>query len=81
MDLRHIAGKDNNITDALFHTSIHAISAQMGIDYAAMASDQKGNEDIQAYRTAITGLVFEDVKFGPHASTLLRDVSTGQPRQ
>ena len=42
-----------------------------------MASDQKGDEDVQALRTALAGLVLEDVKFRPHASTLLFDVSTG----
>ena len=32
------------------------------------------------YRTAISGLVLEDVRFGPGSSTLLCDVSNGHPR-
>ena len=35
---------------------------------------------MKAYRTAITELVLEDVKFGPTNTTLLYDVSSGQPR-
>ena len=33
-----------------------------------------------AYRTAISGLVLKDVRFGSGSSTLLCDVSTGHPR-
>ena len=72
--MRHIAGKDNNVADALSRTSTHAISAQMGTDYAATATEQKGGKDVQAYRTARTGLVFEDLKFGRHDRSLLCNV-------
>ena len=45
-----------------------------------MANAQQRDEDIKAYRTAITGLILEDVKFGPTNTTLQCDVSSGQPR-
>ena len=76
-DVRHIAGKDNNVADALSRTPVYTVSAQVGIDYTAMANAQQNDEDIKAYRTAITGLILEDVKFGPTNTTLLCDVSSG----
>ena len=79
-DVRHIAGKDNSVADALSRTPVHTVSAQVGIDYTAMANVQQNDEDIKAYHTAITGLILEDVKFGPTNTTLLCDVSSGQPR-
>ena len=53
-DVRHIVGKDNSVADALSRTPIHTVSAQVGIDYTAMANAQQNDEDIKAYRTAIT---------------------------
>ena len=79
-DVRHIAGKDNCVADALSRIEINNVTTQLGVDYMAMASDQKKDEDVKAYRTAITGLVLEDIPFGPNNDTLLCDVSTGQPR-
>ena len=55
-------------------------SVHLGLDYAAMAADQAADSDIQAYRTAPTGLRLEDVVFDEAKSTLVCDVSTGQPR-
>ena len=78
-DVRHIAGKDNNVADALSHTPVHTVSTQVGIDYAAMATAQQQDDEMKAYCTAITGLVLEDVKFGPTNTTLLCDVSSGRP--
>jgi hypothetical protein len=76
-DIQHVAGKDNPVADALSRASIEAISA--GVNYEAMANDQRTNPDVQAYRTAITGLRFEDVPFGTSGLTLLCDISTGHP--
>ena len=78
-DVRHVYGKDNKVADALSRSSINGVSVQLGIDYTAMATAQQC-EEIRAYRTAITGLTLEDVKFGTGDETLLCDVSTGQPR-
>jgi transposase InsO family protein len=77
-DIQHVAGKDNPVADALSRANIGAISA--GVNYEAMADDQRTNPDVQAYRTAITGLRFEDVPFGTSGLTLLCDISTGHPR-
>ena len=81
MDVRHIAGKDNNVADALSCTPVHTVSTQVGIYYrpTAMAIAQQQDDEMKAYRTAITGLVLEDVKFGPTNTTLLCYVSSGQP--
>ena len=79
-DVRHIAGQDNNVADALSRTPVHTVSTQVGIDYTAMAIAQQQDDEMKAYRTAITGLVVEDVKFGPTNTTLLCDVSSSQPR-
>ncbi|KAJ8417888.1 hypothetical protein AAFF_G00227310 [Aldrovandia affinis] len=45
-----------------------------------MAVDQDADPDIQAFRTATTGLQLVDVPFDDKGTTLLCDVSTGQPR-
>ena len=44
-----------------------------------MAADQAADPDVQAFRTAITGLQLEDVAFDEANTALLCDVSTGQP--
>ncbi|KAJ8415229.1 hypothetical protein AAFF_G00009270 [Aldrovandia affinis] len=54
-------------------------TAHLGIDYARMAVDQDADPDIQAFRTATTGLQLVDVPFDDKGTTLLCDVSTGQP--
>ena len=76
--LQHVSGKSNKVADALSRPAISAVTA--GIDYAALAAAQREDEEMLAYRTAISGLVLEDVRFGPANTTLLCDVSTGQPR-
>ena len=43
-------------------------------------SAQHADQEMAAYRTAISGLVLQDVQFGPTNTTLLCDISTGQPR-
>ena len=55
------------------------MSSLPDLDFAAMAQAQQVPE-IQAYRTAITGLQLEDVPVEPHKVCLLCDVSLGLPR-
>lgn len=77
-DLQHITGKSNVVADCLSRPSINLIT--LGIDYTEMARVQKTSKEIQAYRTAITGL---DVRYIPISDTgpgLLCDVSTGRAR-
>ena len=84
--IKHIAGKSNEVADALYmsRTVINAVHQNLmepGIDFTAMATAQQNDQEMAAYRTAISGLTLQDVQFGPTDATLLCDVSTGQPRQ
>ena len=81
--IKHIAGKSNEVADALSRTVINAVHQNLmepGIDFTAMATAQQNDQEMAAYRTAISGLTLQDVQFGPTDATLLCDVSTGQPR-
>ncbi|KAJ8353005.1 hypothetical protein AAFF_G00122760 [Aldrovandia affinis] len=77
-DIQHVAGKQNTVADCLSRTLTSTV--HLGIDYARMAVDQDADPDIQAFRTATTGLQLVDVPFDDKGTTLLCDVSTGQPR-
>ena len=76
--IQHVAGKTNSVADALSRSSVNSLLP--GIDYTAMAAAQLADDEMAAYRTAISGLVLEDVSLGSAGQTLLCDVSTGQPR-
>ncbi|XP_050689003.1 uncharacterized protein LOC126981608 [Eriocheir sinensis] len=79
--VQHVSGKSNKVADALSRTAINTIHALApGLDYTALAAAQEKDKEMPAYRTAISDLVLEDVPFGPANTTLLCDVSTGQPR-
>ncbi|KAF7646138.1 hypothetical protein LDENG_00192610 [Lucifuga dentata] len=52
----------------------------LGLDYTCMAADQVSDPDIQALRMVVTGLRLEDVAFDNVGTTLLCNISTGQPR-
>lgn len=43
-------------------------------------SGRAGLQDVQAFRTAVTGLQLEDVACDGANTTLLCDIFTGQPR-
>ena len=77
-DIQHVAGKYNQVADCL--SRAHVGPVHLGIDYAAMAADQLTDTDLQAFKTAVTGLRLEDVAFQDSGATLLCDVSTGRPR-
>jgi len=72
-DIRHVSGKDNVVADCLSRPSIHAV--QVGVDYAAMARAQQADTELQALRSASTGLTLADVHFQAAGTTLLCDVS------
>ena len=68
------------MADALSCVVISAISStELGIDFSVLAPVQCDGE-MAGYRTAITGLQLEDVKYGPTQYFLLCDTSWGQPR-
>ena len=74
-----MAGKSNTVADALSRNAV--ISALLpGIDYATLAEAQRADDEIPLYKTAISGLVLEDIPFNSHGETILCDISTGQPR-
>ncbi|XP_078264112.1 uncharacterized protein LOC144598103 [Rhinoraja longicauda] len=79
--IRFIEGKENRVADALSRPAINAVlEVAPGIDYSALAEAQLTDGEMPAYRTAISGLRLEDVPLGPGATTILCDVSAGQPR-
>ncbi|XP_066958089.1 uncharacterized protein [Macrobrachium rosenbergii] len=53
---------------------------QLGIDYEDLTHEQAGDPETPAYCTTITSLKWKDLPLGAGGPTLLRDVSTGQPR-
>ncbi|KAJ8355288.1 hypothetical protein AAFF_G00074880 [Aldrovandia affinis] len=59
--IQHVAGKQNTVADCLSRTLTSTV--HLGIDYARMAVDQDADPDIQAFRTATTGLQLVDVPF------------------
>ena len=77
-DIQHVSGEDNPVADALSRASVSALHE--GIDFKAMAREQQGDPEMQAYRTAITDLKFQDVPVDDSGLTLLCDVSTGRQR-
>jgi len=77
----HVSGKSNTVADALSRTRINSLHALLpGVYYTEMARAQATDPEMSTYRTAISGLVLEDIPFGTSGETLLCDVSTGQPR-
>ncbi len=50
-NVRHISGKDNLVADALSHQAICVTyQADLGVDYAAMATAQQADSDISSYQ-------------------------------
>lgn len=81
--IEHLPGTSNPVADALSRVEIDSVcnevqSVVLGIDYASMAEAQAADPETASYRTSITSLMWQDVKFGDFS--LLCDVSTGRPR-
>ena len=77
-NIAHVSGKLNVVADCLSRSSINKVS--LGIDFVAMARAQIDSEEIQSYRTAITGLKLADMPVSNLGPVLLCDISTGTPR-
>ncbi|GFR97974.1 Pol polyprotein [Elysia marginata] len=76
-DIRHISGNANVVADCLSHATINNVV--LGIDYKAMAEAQEHDEEIQALKTAITGLNLQSVQILNDGPKLLCNVSSGNP--
>lgn len=76
-DIRHIAGKENIVADALSRASVNTV--QFGVDYVALAEDQDCKE-VNCYRTSVTNLQFKQIPIYKDGPSLLCDISTGTPR-
>ncbi|GFS07272.1 Pol polyprotein [Elysia marginata] len=75
-DIMHVSGKSNMVADCLSRAALSNVV--LDIDYDAMAKAQKEDKDVKAFPTAITDLRI--MPFPINNSSLLCDVSTGQPR-
>ena len=74
-DVQHVKGKFNVVADAL--SRVNAVATPT-IDYHRLAEDQASSEEIEAYKSAVTGLVCDYVNF--KGTPVLCDISTGKPR-
>lgn len=84
-DIRHIAGKENLVADCLSRAPtppdlVPCDSISIGLDYSTLAAAQENSEDINAYRTAITGLRLRQVTMPDGGPELLCDTSLQRPR-
>ena len=83
-DVRHVRGRDNAVADALSRIELTdqvcgSVTTQ-DLDLVSMAKAQQEDAGVQAYRTAITGLVLADLLISGTNTTLLCDTSVGTPR-
>ena len=71
-DLRHIKGEHNLAADTLSRAPVNELDTTMtmSLDYDNMAALQENDTDIQAYRTAITGLCLQDIPVPGSSCTL-----------
>jgi hypothetical protein len=79
VDIRHVAGAENSVADALSRPAVAAVAPACStqIDYTQMAEDQLTCQATQALAASNTLLV---VRMDYKGASLLCDVSTGPPR-
>ncbi|XP_069752091.1 uncharacterized protein [Narcine bancroftii] len=77
-DIRHKAGKDNVVADALSRPAICALTP--GLNFDQLTRDQETDEEMRAFKTAITSLRFRDLPTPSGEGTILCDISLGTPR-
>ena len=79
-DVRHIAGKDSQVADALSRITIDAVELAQGVDFHAMALAQDSDADIIHLRNdPAMALRLENVRLNSTTS-LLCDTSKGVQR-
>jgi cleavage and polyadenylation specificity factor subunit 1 len=86
-DIRHLSGKLNLVADplsrdTLSETSPPTINASTScfLDFLGMSEAQRIDSDCQALRRADNALDLQDLPLSGTNTTILCDVSTGQPR-
>lgn len=77
-DIRYVTGTANPVADALSRITVDNL--QWDFECCEMARLQQSDEEVQASRTAITGLRLEPIPVGSDGLTLLCDTSTGRLR-
>ena len=77
-DIRHVAGAENAVADALSRAAIEEI--RLGVDYRRMAELQRQDPETTAHRTAITALKWDEIDVSNGQCKLLCNTSTGSPR-
>ena len=84
-DMHHVHGQDNVVADALSCVELgtHPVCMAAGLpsfNLLSMAQSQQADAEVQAYHTAIIGLVLTDVPLPGTNTTLLCDTSTAAAR-
>ena len=82
-DIRHLAGADNLVADALSRNAIDAVTqATTVVDYDALAAAQADDPQLQQLLStpASSSLTLQAMPFGGTTTTVICDVSTGHPR-
>ena len=74
--ITYIPGSKNPFADALSRITFNNI--QQGIDYDALSREQQTDHETDAYKTAVSNLIWEYVPI--NNTQVLCDVSTGRPR-
>ena len=81
-DIRHVKGGDNPVADALSRVELNTLRTDHSarLDFHKMAELQKDSEELQRLRTSSSSLKFKDLSLPSCDTTLLCDISTGNPR-
>ena len=77
-DIRHISGKNNVVADTLSRMEIGSIQTPSTIDFNAIATAQKDDEELQ--QLTETSLKLQPLPLPTSESTILCDTSTSNPR-
>lgn len=78
-DLRHIAGKDNVVADALSRMFVHSIDETPALDHTLLANAQKNDEELQRH-ISNSSLKLTEVAIPGSDFTLWCDTSKQKPR-
>ena len=83
IDIRHVAGSDNPVPDALSRNAVNALSSTRpaSVDLQALAQAQTGDTELTALQnSSSTSLQLSALPLLGSAPTIICDISTGPPR-